>query len=401
VPWPAILRFVTPSFFSRLSRYQPALFLDQHENRLTEITAALLEQSALFRDRLIRHLLEDTGDSGSFRAPMAADQLQELRDASASADGASATIATQVPTVGGRFVDLEIEITDHADPASGLLLWIEVKDGADVHGDQLHAYVEEIVGRAAGRSSRVVLLVPSGWEPAIPSAIPPSVLVADWEGVAALAADLAEDDDHLGWLFGEYVEYLKEEGLSETEHRPLDEFSARALMEAESIEDTETALCERAASFLVRDWGPLRIDGGSGQELRSPERDNFWFQFHPAPQDRIAAPTWKEAWFEFTFPATSELDRPELCRAESVFLAGATFHTRDEARGAASQEGWMARLAAEGFSFLRLNGYHRVARLSYPDELLGEKQLDAQARRLADWTLEAFKALAENPPPAP
>lgn len=383
------------SFFSRIARHQPALFLDQHENRLTEITAALLEQSRPFLNRFVNYLLEDGGNSEAFRAPFAEADLTLLQEAFTRTSGTAAKVETQLPTLGGRFVDLAIEM---GEPASGLTIWIEVKDGSDLHGDQLDAYVREIHLRAAGRASCVVLLVPSGWEPRTSSEIPSAILVADWQGVARVAEDLAADDDDLGWLLAEYVSYLKEENLSEPDHKPLDEFSARALMEAESIEDTELALCEQAASSLVQTWGPVRIDSDSKKKNRSREGEDFWIQFAPTPRGQAADSRWGEAWFELAFPASMEMDRPELCRAESAFIAGATFYTKKEAMSVASAESWMAERAAEGFVFFRLAGDYRVAKLSYPDELVSEKTLDAQAKKLSSWAIDAFAVLAKNPP---
>jgi hypothetical protein len=389
---------VAPSFFSRLVRYRPGLFLDQRENRLTEITAALLEQSETFLHRFVAYLLQDRGDSEAFRLPLPEATLQALGAAHSQGAHLPMTVETQVPTPGGKFVDLAIE---SGGPGDGMVVWIEVKDGSDIHGDQLHAYAQEIGGRAAGRASCVVLLVPRGWRARQASDVPSTVLVADWEGVAAIAADEAGvADGHLGWLLVEYARYLKEEGLSEPDHKPLDAFSARALQEADSIEDTELGLCEEAAHHLTRSWGPVRIDLDSGEELRSPEGRDFWIQFHPSAGREGVDTGWNQAWFELSFVSSMDMDRPELARAESVFVAGATFFTKGETVEAASDEIWMAHRAEEGFAFFRLNGYYRMARLFYPDELISEATLRGQAEKLADLTAAAFSALSENPPPA-
>jgi hypothetical protein len=388
---------MAPSFFSRLARHRPGLFLDQRENQLTEITAALLEQSNGFLQRFIEYLLEDGADSEAFRPPLAEAMLEELRAAHSQSALLPTTVGTQIPTPGGRFVDLGIELGEPGTGKAGMVVWVEIKDGSDIHGDQLHAYAQEIVGRAAGRSSCLILLVPRGWETRNASGIPSTVLVADWEGVAAIAEEEARvADGHLAWLLDEYANYLKEEGLSKPDIRPLDAFSARALQEADSIEDTELALCEETVSILRRSWGPVRIDLDSSEEIRSPEGKDFWVQFYPNPGRDAAASSWRQAWFELTFVSSTEMDRPELTRAESVFVAGATFFTKEEIVEAASDEDWMARRADEGFNFFRLNGYHRVARLCYPDELISEATLRGQAKKLSDWTTAAFRALAEN-----
>jgi hypothetical protein len=76
-----------------------------------------------------------------------------------------------------------------------------------------------------------------------------------------------------------------------------------------------------------------------------------------------------------------------------------TNHQEHPTKVAGSEE-WYARRVADGFHYFWIGGYYRLARLRYPDELLGATTLEAQGRELRRWVLDAFTALADDPPPA-
>jgi hypothetical protein len=62
------------------------------------------------------------------------------------------------------------------------------------------------------------------------------------------------------------------------------------------------------------------------------------------------------------------------------------------------KRGWANARLADGF--IRSAFYwHRLVRLKYPDELLGETTAEAQGENLGAWVVEAFRSLADNVPP--
>jgi hypothetical protein len=61
-------------------------------------------------------------------------------------------------------------------------------------------------------------------------------------------------------------------------------------------------------------------------------------------------------------------------------------------------QAWVAARAATGFNLVA-DRFWRVFRVLYPDQLLSEPTLEAQAESLRDWTLKAFRDLADEPPP--
>ena len=59
---------------------------------------------------------------------------------------------------------------------------------------------------------------------------------------------------------------------------------------------------------------------------------------------------------------------------------------------------WLAERQAAGYEHLR-DEWTRLWRYLYPEQLLAAPTVEGQARILADWVVESFRGLAENPPP--
>lgn len=145
--------------------------LDPGENRLTESFAAVLERVPGLAAAFV---------SSFDIAP--ADAAWPLR------------VTTQRPTVGGKFVDLELEFGEPSAPE--LRVWVEVKHGADLHANQLENYLADLRAELH-RETRLLVLAPRESMPSTPDSIP-----------AALALPLsgsASRGDDPGWPGGEIV----------------------------------------------------------------------------------------------------------------------------------------------------------------------------------------------------
>jgi hypothetical protein len=399
---------VPRSFFSRITKYPIHLKSDPGENRLTEVTAATLQRSPAFALAFANHLLGDSYRWSGLREPgrRHLQRLEWLRSTLGSLREPKVDVETQVTTVGGRFVDLELTIRPGlGGGGGGLLIWVEVKDWADLHGDQLESYVAEIRSTAKARSLEpcVALLVPAGW--ATERSVPVEVAIAEWRGVGQAAAGSMKGlrDQVTRWLLGEYVAYLEEAHLSDPTPKPLTKFSADALMREDSTEESLVGIIERAMEGIELSWGPVRTDDDSRRPLESGMNpsEEFWAQFRPAPKGRKVSSAWGGSWFEFGCRSTREMVGDLVPNGDLAFMAGLTFCNRSEAARVRDAEEWLGRRVNDRYEFFSLDRYHRVARLLYPDELLARKSLDAQADLLSDWVVDAFASLADDSPPRP
>jgi hypothetical protein len=397
---------VPRSFFSRITKYPIHLKSDPGENRLTEVTAATLQRSPAFALAFADHLLGDSYQWSGLREPGRQHllRLERLRSMLGSLSEPKVGVETQVTTVGGRFVDLELTIRPaRGRGGGGLLVWVEVKDWADLHGDQLESYVAEVrsTAKARGLEPCVALLVPSGWS--TERNVPVEVAIAEWRGVGQVAAGSMKGlrDQVTRWLLAEYVAYLEEAHLSDPTPRPLTKLSAKALMCEDSTEETLVGIIERAMEGIESGWGPVRTDDDSRRSLESGMNPNeeFWAQFRPAPKGRKAPAAWGGSWFEFGCRSTKEMTGDLDPSGDLAFMAGLTFCNRFEAARVRDSEEWLGRRVNDRYEFFSLDRYHRVARLLYPDELLARKSLGAQADLLSDWVVDAFASLADDPPP--
>jgi hypothetical protein len=385
-----------------VTRYRVSQTLDPRENRLTEVTAATLEHVAGLPVAIGRALLEAGCRDATLRRLAAAEcerRAQLLaRFETLTVDRVS--IATQVPTRSGRFVDLELAFDPP--PGSGepgLLLWVEVKHGADLHGNQLDAYLADMPARRPRERDEVlVLLGPRGWAPDGPTDV--RVLRVDWQqvarGVAVYAGTLSAAQEQ--WLVSEYIRYLKEEGLSDPDALTL--ASAMALMEHENAADATAGICEHAFAYVEEQWGAAtdcaRYRGGDPHFGL-----DFWSNHRTSRRDGPHDERWDPAWFEWGLRYTPYLQYVEDDpRGSYAFIAGASVQVqKQEPWTRQGNEAWAGRRHADGFVRAWLDNY-KLVRLRYPDELLVATTLPEQGRLLGQWVLDAFEALALEPPVA-
>jgi hypothetical protein len=107
-------------FLGRVTKYSQGLQLNPAENRLTEVTAGVLEHVRGFAKELVEGMLVFAIEDLNMRAEAAAHEVDELREHTAKFDrrlqelrasrGRRAEIRTQFGTSTGGFVDLEIRL---------------------------------------------------------------------------------------------------------------------------------------------------------------------------------------------------------------------------------------------------------------------------------------------------
>ena len=385
--------------FRRVTRYRASANIDPRENRLTEVTAATLEHVDGLAVSFVRRLLA-LGERDADRRRLSESERSrraQLRQLAVEVAPERVSVQTQVPTNQGRYVDLEVLLRPRpAADGRGLLVWVEVKHGADLHGDQVDVYRQDIDGRFPGDGVErvVVLLGPRGWRPA--ERVPETVLRADWQ---ALGRELPEYARGLGapeqrWLLNEYVRYLKEEGLSDPDALTLT--SALALMHYEHAEAAATGICEHADAYVAEQWGErtdcttYRGEPAYGLDYRAT--------YAACRRGETPHPRWDTYAFQWALHDGRSLQGTEERRGTYVFSAGAgTYYANDQATKRSGNDAWMARRHADGFQRAWLTDYLLV-RLRYPDELLVASSLEAQGRTLGAWVIEAFEALAGDPP---
>lgn len=406
------------SLFSRATRYTRSPSLNPHENRLTEITAAVLERVDGLPQRIAEALLRTACDHVSQKlaeaheastAQWSVEQWQselQRRQAIFAAVGhleePRTLVRTQVTTPKGRFVDMEIWLRPKraAEVVEDVVLWLEIKEGSDIHGNQLDVYLEDIVAHKAAQKA-VLLVAPRGESFASDPPLP--VAPVDWQTVsgvvAAVAADPATDDVDL-WLLDEYAAYLREEGLMDPE--ALDVGMALALMEVNDAEEAAAGICEHADAWVAAQWDKRTNQAMPRGNSTDPAYGlDYWANYEPNRLGEAVAPTWQGGWFEWGMRNTEELDymNEDDIRGAHVFYAGVTFEAKANPAKTEGNEEWLNARLSDGFFATWFGGYHRLVRLRYPDELLAQITLESQGQALGEWVVEAFERSAQNAPP--
>lgn len=392
------------SLFRRITRYSVAASIDPRENRLTEATAATLERvDGLARSFALSLLTAARDDAKRRGLPLEERDRRARALASLEAlEMPRVDVRIQVVTPDRRgFVDLEVRLRSPiGSPEAGVLLWIEVKHGAGLHGDQLDIYDAAIRSAhpADGASERLVVLV-APRDSAPPDAeLPVGVVLARWHEVAR-ALDRARDAGLPAgerWLLDEYLAYLREEGLMDPD--ALTASSALALMEADAGAAAAAGICEVADGHVRELWARprhfRRVGGGAGSPSFGP---GYWATYAVDRTGTDQTP-WEGAWFEWGLRRVEDMRDVEPRRGSWAFIAGATFPAKDDRTTRSRNAEWRERHAADGFASFSVGGYDRLARLRYPDELLAMTTLEDQGLALAEWVVNAFKALSADPP---
>ena len=379
------------SVFRRLTRYAGTPVLEPRENRLTESLATVLEHVPALGLTLVEETLasahkqhppiDDASDSLGV-----ADEIAER----AREDGFALRVETQRLAAGHCFVDLELRLSPAGStgPDGDVLVWVENKHGAGLHGNQLDDYMVGLA-QMAGAAKLLILLGPRETSPL--EGVPPSVIRVDWQTLARRLAAVAPEDPVERWITQQFVDYLREEGLMDPDRMTAADVYVTS---AEPRAHQAIALiCEIVAGAVASHWAEATRWHGRGK----PDFGWWYWATYPnAPTGADAAGTWRGSWFEWALKQDTARSNP---RNAWVFGAGLTMRVRDNPTIVDANEGWLRVRREQGFEQVT-DHYERLWRFKYPEELLAEPTLDRQATALADWVLETFHLLRDNPPPA-
>jgi len=208
---------VGTSLFRRVTRYSVNPAADPAENRLTEVTAGVLEHVPLLRYEIALKLARlACGQTDLAYCPAEVERRADILNRLRGLAPARVRVATQRATGGGKFVDLELLVRANGQRGRGVLMWVEVKHGADLHGTQLQDYLNDIrtVAAVGGDETLVVLLAPRTAMPACK--LPDEVAIAEWEDISRFVAGQAScmpRSDPQRWILEQYTAYLEEEAL--------------------------------------------------------------------------------------------------------------------------------------------------------------------------------------------
>jgi len=376
------------TLFGRIARHGVSLLRNPHEDRLTEVLAAVLASNRC--PGLARHLalgwLESATRTGTPASPRAA----ELRLALAEDGEWTCQIATQLISFGpggSRRPDLELSFRQPFGQATRhIVLWVEIKHGSSPHTQQLAAYLQRQRERGLSHAG-VLLIAPRTDYPRFAEGeMPPDVPRLTWEDTARIVGDYSAPDSVARFLVNELRAYLDEEGLMDppaltTEHKA-------ALTHEHEAHHALSAACELAASKLISLWGP-----GESPEYYTGEPSETWWSYRLVAADGTAVPA-GQGW-DLYWSVRSDI---------SDVFPDAPAHVPGFIAGMASGLGGVRQLGIETCELLECAGFLVVPfdqRLGWemvvrprqlPDlrvGLLGEVGAD-----LAAWVNSTFRTLA-------
>jgi len=349
--------------FRRVGKYVSSHALDPSENRLIECFASVLERVEGLGAWLVAGWLGEEPRDG---------ELQ---------------VRTQRSTISGKFVDLELRLSGERP----LLVWVEVKHGAELHGKQLESYAADILVETL-HESRLVLLAPRQSMPLAPD----GVVSVEWQEVGRKLRAFARRDgvsEKDSWLVEEFNSYLKEEGLADEDAlSPATVFALSAWPAAERTLARMNEIADGYVRARLED-PPKGLLKRSGSQ--QPNYGVGWWINFPLASTGDDTSTWGKAWLEWGFrPDTPREDG----RDAQAFYAGATFATKKNPMFTTRNQAWLGELNDQGFERVQ-DWYWRLWRYRYPEELMGAPTLEAQAKLLAYWILESFATMTGSPPP--
>ncbi len=394
------------SLFRRVTRYRIGPAQDPRENRLTEVTASVLERvdglALAVLDAVLAAAATPTHETG-FAGPNQAEgasreagrgrlaiQLERLR----ALDRPRLRVHTQVTTSSNKFVDLELRVLPRPfEPGDKFLFWLEVKHGAGVHGSQLTDYETDI--QLADADQRLVLVLTPRQGMADLKGVPATMPVVAWPTVADVVrcwAKRAELGEVERFLLADYLAYLREEGLMDEELLTAEH--AFALRAQPASEGAATKLIELADGYIDDQWGPRGQKKGGTKPAYGL---NYWAHYGLSARGGDDAPqTWRSTTFEWSLITDTSREEP---RNAWVFVAGATFYAaRDSPASLSENAEWLAARRQDGFEYVSA-WYWRLFRFRYPEELLVATTLDEQVSLLGSWVVDSFRRLAAAPPP--
>lgn len=393
------------SLFRRVTRYRVAPTQNPQENRLTEVTGAVLERvEGLAQHVLVavlataetaatERLLNARGGAEAESWQAALDRLAATRSGLQKLSNPRLRLSTQRTTKSGKFVDLELLLMPQPfAPGEAFLFWVEVKHGAGIHGTQLVDYETDIKGEHA--DERVVLvLAPRQSVPNLVG-VPESMPVVEWQAFAdavrrwSKRPALGEVDR---FLLDDYLAYLYEEGLMDAEFLTAEH--AFVMSARTDAEQAIAKVMEVADAWVQEHWGQRGKTAGGKRPAYGP---GYWAHYPMAARGETPPESWRSTNFEWSLIHDGHRDES---RNAWAFVAGATFSVaRDSPAPLPENAQWLVAHRQNGFEYVQSWSW-RLWRHLYPEELLGATTLDAQAALLGGWVVQSFALLASAPPP--
>lgn len=393
------------SLFRRVTRYRVAPTQNPQENRLTEVTGAVLERVDGLASHVVEavvataataannRLFEAEGEANARRWQKELDALEKMYSRLRAFKRPRVRVSTQRITKSGKFVDLELRLGPQPFAAGHeLLFWIEVKHGAGVHGSQLTDYVKDI--RREEADDRLVLMLAPRQSISELEGVPETMPVVEWQAVADAVRRWSRRSK-LGpvdrFLVNDYLDYLHEEGLMDAE--VLTAEHAFVLSAQPEAAQAVAKLMELADAYVQERWGKRGTTAGGKKPAYGT---GYWAHYPLAAAGEKPHKSWRSTTLEWSLVEDTFRDEP---RNAWVFTAGATFWAaRNSPASLAENAEWLAAARKDGFEYVQ-SYYWRLWRHLYPEELLARKTLDAQADALGKWTVDSFRLLAAKPPP--
>ena len=381
---------MTGSLLGRIARHPRRPGRDEHEDRLTEVFAAVLDHpdcSGLSQFMVAGWLQLELKKA----VAVDRDRLERLRQDLTEGDW-QCEVRTQVFTTveqQNRRPDLELRLTQRG--RRDVLICVEVKHGTAPHTQQLQAYVDAQSQRAS-TDTVVLLLAPRDAYPFAENEIPDSVPQLRWQDTAAMLRTYQPRTEAAEFLVNELQSYLKEEGLMDPDRVTPEHLVALAHYK-EALAALEL-VCEQADGYVTEAWAHPDPD------YTASWGGETWWDYPASPDGPSVVGDWTFAWHLF-------IDSSRIFRDGRVgvprFAAGV--RTTRGQLAATLKDAAADELRKAGFELfekgdVKHGSWDAVWRLAYPEDVLAGASIQAQGRWLGRWIVESFElaraALAQN-----
>jgi hypothetical protein len=349
-----------PSLFSRISRYPPRSRWSPQEDSLTESLVAILNSIDGLTEALASHWGVDAGR-----------RKWEVK--------------SQVLTGDYRLDTVDLELKAGA----AALIWIEVKHGSPLSGDQLVRYCAALRKRPLLPEQRkLILLAPEEFD--FDAAKTQPADCSTWQEIGILLRAYGETYGLTGkdkWLLDEFVKFLTEEGLLVTE-----EFSSTHL---------DAVLHRSAATTILRD---LLRQAQAKTEAKRGKPSKTWPPNWPKASVNRSWPLFWAVWSEPDYGETARFEWLLNTEVEGQLQFGAGLTVDDghaETSPLGDEKWWKPLVDQQGFEEpCLINGnWWRLFKRKDPSTLVSASpSRDEQIRDLSGWVIDTFAALDESRP---
>jgi hypothetical protein len=384
------------SLFRRVTRYLPTTGVDPTEDRLTEITAGVLERVEGLARHLVLHWIDPARAATSECASVGT--ATDCAAVAALPPHAAVAVRTQVRCGESRIVDLELRFFERdRTSATAAVVWVEVKHGTSPHTRQLHDYTRLRPVLPGG----VVLLAPRGDLPAPVDECPETVPQRSWQATARAASALDPGSEVGRWLIAEWLTYLREERLMDLEALGPEHLTALAY--GGEARAAMAVVTEEASRVIKAARGEPGEHWKRNTGNAKPRYGIGYWESWAAPAAEGAGDPWDGAWFDWMLDEShgGELGIP----AGRVFIMAGLSKERGE-EFTSPDARWLEGLVDglprghERLVFRRWRGNcERLQRVAYPHDVLRGETLEEQGASLGQWVVETFSAIDEHGPP--